>query len=51
MNARVSLIELGRHIGDRIRFNLLNSLCLIEGLKRAWDMNLNAQLTLPVETE
>jgi hypothetical protein len=51
MNAWVTLIEFNRNIGDRVGFDLLNTLGLIEGLERAWDVNLNAQVTLPIETE
>ena len=51
MNSRITLIELDRQLGDRIRFDLLNVLRLVEGLKRTGDVDLNAQLTLPIEME
>jgi hypothetical protein len=51
VNARVALIKLGRYIGDRICLDLLDALRLIEALKRARDMDKNAQVTLPIETE
>jgi len=51
MNSRIALIKLDRQLGDRIRFDLLNALCMVQGLKRAGNVDLNAQLTLPREME
>ncbi len=51
MNPRIALIKLGRHVGDRMGLNLLDSLRLVECLKRAGDVDLNAQVTLPIEME
>lgn len=51
MNSRIALIELDRQLGDRTRFDFLDPLRMVESLKRAGDVDLNAQLTLPIETE